>query len=81
MKWTDKIILSFFTIAITIIAIYLNWPEFLMGSAATSFNFNVSAAFLSLWLIFSFYQGIKGEKAYRKFILVYWGIHLTSLHQ
>jgi len=49
-----------------------------MGNHATIFNFVVSTMFISLWFIFSFYWGIKKEKKYKKFILIYWGINFVS---
>jgi len=78
MRWSKGIILSLFTIIITSIAIYLNWSEFFMGNYATSFNFAVSTMFMSLWFIFSLYWGLKQEKIYKKFILIYWGINFVS---
>ena len=78
MKCTKGVTLSLFALINTFIAIYLNWPEFLMGSRATIFNLIVSIVFLSLWFIFSFYYGIKRQKTYKKFLLVYWGVNIIS---
>lgn len=67
-----------FTVIITLIAIYINWSEFLMGNRATVMNLITSTVFMLLWLIYSFYWGVKQEKTYKKFILVYWGINILS---
>lgn len=78
MRCSKGVVLSLFAIIITSIAIYLNWSEFFMGNYATSFNFAVSTMFMSLWFIFSLYWGVKQEKIYKKFILIYWGINVVS---
>jgi hypothetical protein len=78
MNKNNGIILSLFTIGITIAAIYFNWTEFFMGDSATIFNLIVSISFLLLWLLFSLYKGLVKEKVYIRFIRIYWGINIIS---
>lgn len=78
MKINKKLVLTLFTIMITVVSIVINFPEFLKGSKATVGNLTVSIIFLLLWFLFSVYWGIKKDTEYRKFFLIYWGINLIS---
>ncbi len=76
MEKSKKIVIALFTITITSIAIYLNWDNSLMGTAATSFNMVVTTIYLLSWVLFSFCWGVIKDFRYYKFMLIYWGIHL-----
>lgn len=78
MKINKKYALSFFIITITIPAIILNFGNHLMGNNATILNLKVSTTFLILWFLLSVYCGLKNEKSYKKFILIYWGISIIT---
>ena len=80
VKINKKYALIFFIITITIPALRLNFANHLMGNYATILNFKVSIIFLTLWFLLSLYCGLKNEKSYKKFTLIYWGISIiTSL--
>lgn len=78
MKINKKLILTLFTIIITVVSAVINFPEFSKGNKATAGNLTVSVIFLLLWFLFSVYWGIKKDTEYRKFFLIYWGINLIS---
>ena len=78
MKINKKYVLSFFVITITVPAIILNFGNHLMGNYATILNLKVSIIFLILWFLLSVYCGLKNEKSYIKFTLIYWGISVVT---
>ncbi|MDV4150867.1 hypothetical protein R0131_08470 [Clostridium sp. AL.422] len=78
MKINKRYALSFFIITITIPAIILNFGNHLMGNNATILNLKVSTTFLILWFLLSVYCGLKNEKSYIKFTLIYWGISIIT---
>ena len=78
MKINKKYALSFFIITITLSAIILNFGNHLMGSNATILNLKVSIIFLTLWFLLSVYCGLRNEKSYIKFTLIYWGISIIT---
>ena len=78
MKINKRHGLSFFIIITTISAIILNFENSFMGNYATIFNLQVSTVFLLLWFILSIYCGLKNEKSYKKFTLIYWGINIIT---
>lgn len=78
MKISKKQLLTLFTIIITVVSIFFNFTVFLKGSRATVGNLTVSLIFLLLWFLFSSYWGIKKDREYRKFFMIYWGINLIS---
>ena len=78
MKINKRHGLSFFFIITTISAIILNFENSFMGNYATIFNLQVSTVFLLLWFIISIYCGLKNEKSYKKFTLIYWGINIIT---
>ena len=78
MKINKRHGLSFFFIITTISAIILNFENSFMGNYATIFNLQVSTVFLLLWFILSIYCGLKNEKSYKKFTLIYWGINIIT---
>ncbi len=70
--------LILFIITSTVISININVYDLLEGTNTTILNFSVSIAYLVLWFILSLYKGIKNEKRFRTFIIVYWGIDISS---
>ena len=77
MKRSRIIMLVLFALTVTPIAIYNNWSNFLMGGRATTFNLAVSSVYMFAWFIFSLIWGVKKERAYQKFIKIYWGTHFV----
>lgn len=78
MKINKRYGLKLFIIITTISAIILNFENSFMGNYATIFNLQVSTFFLLLWFILSIYCGLKNEKSYKKFTLIYWGINIIT---
>ena len=78
MKINKRYGLKPFIIITTISAIILNFENSFMGHYATIFNLQVSTVFLLLWFILSIYCGLKNEKSYKKFTLIYWGINIIT---
>ena len=78
MKINKRDRLRLFIIITTISAIILNFENSFMGNYATIFNLEVSTVFLLLWFILSIYCGLKNEKSYKKFTLIYWGINIIT---
>ncbi len=72
------ICLILFIIINTITSININIYRLLEGTNTTILNFIISITFLVLWFLLSFYKGIKKERMFKKFILVYWGINIFS---
>lgn len=72
------ICLILFIIINTVTSININIYRLLEGTDTTILNFIISITFLVLWFLFSFYKGIKKERMFKKFIVVYWSINIFS---
>lgn len=72
------ICLILFIIINTVTSININIYRLLEGTDTTILNFIISTTFLVLWFLFSFYKGIKKERMFKRFIVVYWGINIFS---
>jgi len=82
MQSNKKTVVGLFVVIIaimnTVMAINLSWAEFEKGKWPTVLNFRVSIAFLIVWFLLSIYLGASKDKRYYKFLLVYWGINITT---
>ncbi len=68
--------LILFIVTNTVISININIYTLLEGTTTTIFNLVASIVFLVLWFLLSLYKGIKKEKMFRTFLIVYWGIDI-----
>lgn len=73
MKISKRAITILFLLII-FISIKLNFHEGFNSSIPTTSNLIGSIIFLLDWFIFSLYMGIKQEKKYKTFLLIYWSI-------